>query len=90
MKSASGGGHYDRYKALYDNLEKLVVSELRQTDDGDEMWKINVLPANDKGKTLLPHDVETKNRKARLGSMEIILAWRSAGKTTRVRGRTHS
>lgn len=52
-------------------------SELSTTEDGEPMWKFEVL-VNDK-RTLLPRDGQAGKKKARLGSMEVILSWKSAG-----------
>jgi len=70
---------YNRYEILCDQFKTLVFEELSATEDGEPMWKINV-ETNHPQKTLQPRNAEESKRRARLGSMEVILSWRSAGR----------
>lgn len=74
---ATDGVVVNRYKNLTNDFRELVDKELSMTDDNEPMWRFEIL--ENEQRTLLPRNVQGGKKKARLGSMEVILSWKSAG-----------
>lgn len=75
----SADSAYNRYMKNFDMMVSEVEDGLAvDRNTGDKMWNVKVT-ANDKKRVLGPKNVPEHQRRARLGSFEIIMTWRTAG-----------